>query len=29
VLYTAFGTASAFWLDRINALNAKAAARAQ
>ena len=27
--YNVFGTASAFWLDRINALNAKAAARAQ
>jgi FkbM family methyltransferase len=27
--YNVFGTASAFWLDRINALNAKAARRAQ
>jgi FkbM family methyltransferase len=27
--YNVFGTASAFWLDRINALNAKAGARAQ
>jgi FkbM family methyltransferase len=27
--YNVFGTASAFWLDRINALNAKAAPRAQ
>lgn len=27
--YNVFGTASAFWLDRINALNAKAATRAQ
>jgi FkbM family methyltransferase len=27
--YNVFGTASAFWLDRINALNAKTAARAQ
>ena len=26
--YNVFGTASAFWLDRINALNAKAARRA-
>jgi FkbM family methyltransferase len=27
--YNVFGTASAFWLDRINAINAKAARRAQ
>src|ERR1019366_2835958 len=27
--YNVFGTASAFWLDRINALNANAARRAQ
>ena len=27
--YNVFGTASAFWLDRINALNVKAGTRAQ
>jgi hypothetical protein len=27
--YNVFGTASAFWLDRINALNASAARRTQ
>ena len=27
--YNVFGTASAFWLDRINALNANAARRSQ
>jgi phosphopentomutase len=27
--YNVFGTASAFWLDRVNALNARAARRSQ
>ena len=27
--YNVFGTASAFWLDRVNALNAKTARRSQ